>query len=163
MRPIPQIGLDLIASWERDRLKPYLDSASIPTIGRGAIWYLDGRRVTMQSAPITQQQLEWLFRRDVARECAPIESLAPVPLTDHQYAALSCFCFNVGVTAFRSSRLRSALLRGGYDEVPDQMLRWCYAGGLRSRGLLRRRHSEAALFAAAEGTAVDVAALKAAA
>ena len=48
-------GYLLIAQFEGLRLKPYLCSAGVPTIGYGSTFYPSGRKVTMQDKPITQE------------------------------------------------------------------------------------------------------------
>ncbi len=44
-------GIDLIKSFEGFSSKPYLCPAKIPTIGYGATFYPDGKKVTMKDSP----------------------------------------------------------------------------------------------------------------
>ena len=49
-------GIELIKSFEGFSSKPYLCPAKIPTIGYGATFYPDGKKVTMKDSPITEEK-----------------------------------------------------------------------------------------------------------
>lgn len=49
-------GLNLIKDFEGLRLKPYLCSASVPTIGYGNTFYEDGTKVKLTDKPITNER-----------------------------------------------------------------------------------------------------------
>lgn len=52
--------VEFISSFEGFSAKPYIDIAGHATIGYGATYYQDGRKVTMQDAPITKPTLaDW--------------------------------------------------------------------------------------------------------
>ena len=55
-------GLALIKQFEGFSAKPYLCLAGVPTIGYGATYYPDGRRVTMQGRPVTEAQAANMLR-----------------------------------------------------------------------------------------------------
>ena len=42
-------------------LKPYLCPAGVPTIGYGATFYQDGKKVSLRDKPITREQAEDLL------------------------------------------------------------------------------------------------------
>ena len=66
---ISKEGLELIKGFEKFVAKPYIDAVGVVTIGYGNTYYPDGRKVTMQDAPITETQatilLETVFEKDL--------------------------------------------------------------------------------------------------
>jgi len=100
---------------------------------------------------ITKEEAETKLLDEVTDHSKCIYRLVNVPLTQHQFDALTSFIYNLGEPAFKSSTLLKKLNRGLYDEVPEQLMRWNKArvdGKLTPlRGLTRRRSAEAALFA----------------
>lgn len=147
MRKVSKAGIDLIKSFEGLFLKPYLDPIKIPTIGYGTIQYEDGRKVSMQDAPISEERATELLQHEVDKKAAAVESLVKVPLNDNEFAALASFSYNVGSGALGGSTLLK-LLNAGSDRaaVADQFLRWDKAGGKQLPGLTRRRQAERSLF-----------------
>ena len=73
-----------------------------------------------------------------------------VPLSQHEFDALVCFSYNVGVGAFGTSTLLRLLNQGKREEAAAQLLRWTKAGGRELPGLIRRRRSERVLFRSGE-------------
>lgn len=137
----------VVRPFEGLRLKPYICSAGVPTIGFGATYYLDGKRVTLNDPPITTEKAEQLLRYHLAKYELGVKKLLPgVALTPYELGAAISFCFNLGLGAFRSSTLRKRILSGDFDDVPNQLSRWVYAGGKKSRGLARRRKAEGLLW-----------------
>ena len=67
-------------------------------------------------------------------------------LTDGQFDALVSFTFNLGSGALQRSTLRRKVNREEHDEVPEQFMRWVWAGGRRLRGLVRRREAEGVVY-----------------
>ena len=55
----------LIKEFESFRANPYLDSEGIPTIGYGTTSYPDGRKVTMNDSPVTQDVADTYFQHHV--------------------------------------------------------------------------------------------------
>ena len=49
-------GLELIKSFEGFYSKPYLDPIGIPTIGYGATYYPNKKKVTMKDKPLTEKK-----------------------------------------------------------------------------------------------------------
>ena len=140
-RRINQAGIDLIRHYEACRLKAYLCPAGKLTIGYGHT----GPEVH-QGQTITEEQAMALLHKDLAWAEAGVERLITVPLTDNQFAALVSFTFNVGVGALERSTLRKKLNAGGYDAVPEQLMRWIRAGGKILPGLVARRQGEGELW-----------------
>lgn len=124
-------------------LRPYLCPAGVPTIGYGATFYENGRRVMMTDPPISKARAEQLLRWHLTRRFIPaVMALCPGAETPQQVAALTDFAFNLGEGNLRTSTLRRKVNAGQWDEVPAQLMRWNKAGGRVLRGLTRRRQAE---------------------
>ncbi|MEC7547253.1 MAG: lysozyme [Pseudomonadota bacterium] len=52
------------------------------------------------------------------------------------------FTFNLGSGAFQRSTLRRKVNRQAHAEVPEQLMRWVWAGGRKLNGLVKRRQVE---------------------
>ena len=142
MRRISQHGLYLIKEFEGCNLHPYKDSAGFWTIGYGHLILphenFDGG--------IALQEAEELLRDDMASAVKSVCKLITRPLNDNQYAALCSFTFNLGGGTLQRSTLRKKCNRGDDDELPPEFMKYCYAGGRKISGLLRRRAAEAKLY-----------------
>lgn len=133
------IGPDLVA--------PYLDPVGIPTIGTGSIWYLDGKRVTMESPPITLAQCEELLQRELRHSCEPaLDKYVAVRLHPFMRGALASFVYNLGGGAYQGSTLRRVVNARQWSQVPSELAKWRVAKGKILSGLVRRRAAEADLF-----------------
>ncbi len=133
-------GYALLKRHEGLRLKAYLCSAGVLTIGYGHTGHVN------PSQQITIEEAEQLLREDVARFETGVSRYVRVPLNENQFSALVCFAFNVGLEAFAKSTLLNLLNRKWYTQVPAQLMRWSYAGGKQLRGLVARRQDEADLW-----------------
>jgi lysozyme len=145
--PPSDAALDLIKRFEGCRLVPYRDAVGIWTIGYGATYGLDRKRVTADHPPLTDQQAEELLARDTLRFAAAVDRLVKVPVAINQRGALASFAFNLGAGALQSSTLLKRINSMEWDDVPHQFGRWVSAGGRRLPGLVRRRRAEAELWA----------------
>lgn len=157
IRPIPEAALRLIKRWEGLRLRPYYDTAGIPTIGYGHVlsWRPEdrwrkgrGRRPPARRFPaITEAQAVAWLEEEVPRYAAFVGTLITAPMTDGMYAALVSFTYNVGPTNLRHSTLRRMLNRGEAVDAGEQFLRWVYdARRNKLAGLLARRRDERAVY-----------------
>jgi lysozyme len=130
-------GIELIKAWEGCRLKTYLCSAGVPTIGYG---HTKGVKL---GDVITQQQADDFLREDIYPVVRAVNKLAP-GLKQCQFDALCSFAFNVGTGALGKSTLLKVIKAGGSDsEIELQFLRWNKAAGKPVLGLTRRRQEEA--------------------
>ncbi len=144
MRHITKDGIKLIKRFEGFESQIYLDAAGLLTIGYGHL--LRSGEAEMFKNGISPEAGEALLIKDVlSAECAVLR-LVRVPLTDGQFDALASFTFNLGSGALQRSTLRRKVNREEHEEVPEQFIRWVWAGGRRLRGLVRRRTEEAALY-----------------
>lgn len=147
MRSIKEAGLKLIKSFEGLRLKPYLCSAGVPTIGYGSTYYQDKKKVTLKDQPISEATAEMLLQVNLKEFENRVENMVKVSINDNEFDALVCFAYNIGISALEKSTLLK-LLNSGADRaaVADQFLRWNKAGGKELAGLTRRRQAERSLF-----------------
>ena len=141
-----QKGLDIIKQFEGFSSKPYLCPAGVPTIGYGATYYLDGRKVTMQDPPITQSQATALLQMMVRNYEAAVNRYVQVKINQNQFDALVSFAYNLGNAALQKSTLLKKLNAGDYQCAANEFLKWNRAGGRELAGLTRRRKAERALF-----------------
>ncbi len=138
MRHITQNGIDLIKRFEGFSRTVYFCPAGYPTIGFGHVVkpYEDF------SAGIDEAQAEELLRQDAVIAERAVLRLISVPLTDGQFDALVSFTYNLGGGALQRSTLRRKINREEHADVPEQFMRWVWAGGRKLKGLVRRRKAE---------------------
>lgn len=98
-------GEALIQGFESLRLRAYLDSAGIPTIGWGTIRYPDGRKVQLGDT-CTVEQAQTYFRHDVADTEQRIDALTTDAISQAQFDALVSFGYNNGWPGYAGSTLR---------------------------------------------------------
>lgn len=82
------------------------------------------------------------MRQDAVIAERAVLRLISVPLTDGQFDALVSFTYNLGGGALQRSTLRRKINREEHAEVPEQFMRWVWAGGRKLKGLVRRRQEE---------------------
>ena len=142
MRQITQDGLDLIKRFEGFSRTIYMCPAGHPTIGYGHVVTSDEDF----TAGIDAEQADELLRQDTVLAEQAILRLINVPLTDGQFDALVSFTYNLGGGALQRSTLRRKINRAEHAEVPEQFMRWVWAGGRQLKGLIRRREAESRLY-----------------
>ena len=138
MRQITQDGLDLIKRFEGFSRTIYMCPAGHPTIGYGHVVTSDEDFIV----GIDAEQADELLRQDAGIAERAILRLINVPLTDGQFDALVSFTYNLGGGALQRSTLRRKVNREDHTEVPEQFMRWVWAGGRQLKGLIRRRKAE---------------------
>ncbi len=144
--PVCRRAVRLIKHFEGFSAEPYLCPAGVLTIGHGATYGVDRRRVGPDHPPLDAAGAEALLRRDLARFALAVDRMVVVPIGANQHGALTSFAFNLGSGALRASTLLRRVNAGAWDDVPDQFHRWVFAGGRRLAGLVRRREAEAELW-----------------
>lgn len=144
---IDKTGLDLIAEFEGLRLKPYLCSAGVPTIGYGSTFYENGSKVKLTDWPITKLRAEQLLKNTADKFAEKVAVLITKPVTQNQFNALVSFAFNVGIGALRNSTLLKKVNANPNDvTIKAEFLRWNKAGGRVVNGLTKRREKEALMY-----------------
>lgn len=147
MKKISEKGINLIKKWESFRSKPYLDASGTPTIGYGNTFYTNGKKVTMQDAPITQAQGENLLKEVVKSFENAVNQAVKVHLNQSQFDALVSLCYNIGAGAFQRSTLLKIINQNpDNEEIIDEFMRFVYSKGQKLRGLENRRKEEVALY-----------------
>ncbi len=139
-----QKGIDLIKHFEGCRLEAYKCPAGVWTIGYG---HTRGVKINQK---ITINQAEQFLIEDLKVYEKAVNELITVKLNQAQFDALVSFTYNLGVGALSGSTLRKKLNAGLYNEIPNQLKRWVYAGRKRYAGLIIRRKVEAHLFSTGE-------------
>ena len=139
-------GKAIIKQYEGFRAKPYLCPAGVPTIGYGATYYTDGRKVTLRDAPISEADADKLLDKMLVKYEDAVNRYVQVPINQNQFDALVSFCYNLGQEALRTSTLLKKLNNKDYNGAADAFLNWVYAGGKKLQGLVNRRTDERKLF-----------------
>ena len=141
------LAAELCRRFEGFRSKPYLCPAGIPTIGYGSTYYSDGRKVTLQDAPVDQPTADALLMAELEHTyAAGVARLCPILLTyPNRFNAIVDFCYNLGVGRLQTSTLRRKINAQDWAGAVEQLLLWNKAGGRILPGLERRRQAEAVL------------------
>lgn len=141
-------GIDLIASFEGLRLKPYLCSAGVPTIGIGTTVYPDGKKVTLKDPEITLQDAQRFLAHDLARFEKEVNAIiSPIQLNQNQFDAIVSFAYNLGSQRLKMSTLLKKIKANPKDaSIRDEFMKWNKAGGQVLAGLTKRRKAEADLY-----------------
>jgi len=144
--------------FEGDKSKVYPDSRKLPTIGVGHLLTKDelssgviiiGGESVIYGLGLSEPEIQVLLNQDLAQAEAAVNRLVKVQLNQDQWDALVSFCFNIGSGAFAGSCLLRCLNSGEFDQVPNQMRRWCKNhDGTLNQGLVRRREAEIKLWGA---------------
>ena len=139
MKTSPQ-GVRLICEFEGFRSDAYLCPAGVWTIGYG---FTEGVK---QGDAITQAQAQLRMGHELVRYERGVKKACKVQVNQHQFDALVCFAFNVGVAGMAGSSVIRALNRGDTQAAARAFGLWNKAGGKVFAGLTRRRAAESALF-----------------
>ena len=140
-------GVDLIKQFEGFSSKPYLCPAKICTIGYGATFYQNGKKITMADKPITEKEAIELLKFMLARFEQYVDSYCVDSLTQNQFDALVSFCYNVGPANLKASTLLKKVNANPNDEtIREELKKWNKGGGKVLKGLTRRREAEANLY-----------------
>lgn len=91
-------------------------------------------------------QIDAGFENDSAKYEAAVDNLVTATLNQHQFDALVCLVFNIGIQAFKDSTLLRKLNAGDYSGAAAEFLRWCRNDGKKMLGLYRRRYAERLVF-----------------
>lgn len=137
-------GRDLIKSCEGLRLKSYLDTGMVWSIGYGTTKIAD-----IKVAPgmeISEDQAELYFERDLEVFEKSVTKLVKAQLNENQYSAVCCLVYNIGVGQFEKSTLLKKLNSRDFEAAAREFDRWVHDNGKRISGLVHRRKKERELF-----------------
>jgi lysozyme len=144
---------ELCRRFEGFRSKPYLCPAGVPTIGYGSTSYSNGRRVTMQDAPMDEPaarallayELMHTYAPGTIRQCPILLTLAVQTGDWAKLNAVVDFAYNLGVGRLQTSTLRRKINVQDWQGAKEQLMLWTRGGGRVLPGLVRRRQAECAL------------------
>lgn len=141
-------GYQLICKFEGLRLKPYLCSAGVATIGYGSTFYEDGTKVTMKDIAITKERAFNLFKTIADKFATKVNALLMKTIvTQQQFNALCSLAYNIGTHAFSDSTLLKKIKVNPNDPtILKEFLKWNKAGGKIVVGLTKRRQEEASIY-----------------
>ncbi len=140
-----QKGLDFIAKEEGLRLKPYLDSVKVPTIGIGSTRYEDGTKVKMTDPAITKERAYELFKNTLKKYEDAVNMAIHREVNQNQFDAMVSLCYNIGTGGFAGSTVAKKVNANPCDKtIEDAFKMWRNAGG--KPILLNRRIREAQLY-----------------
>ena len=140
-------GIELIKKFEGFMSKPYKCPAGIPTIGYGATFYPDGKKVTMSDKAITEVEGTALLASMLTKFEQYVDSYCIDTITQNQFDALVSFCYNLGPNNLKSSTLLKKVNLNPNDEtIRVEFMKWTKAGGKTLKGLVTRRTAEADLY-----------------
>jgi lysozyme len=139
---VPPAALNLIRQFEGCILTAQQDIDGHWSIGFGH----DGPEV-VEGLQWTQEQADNALLVDAQSACDSVCRMVNVPLNPNRLAALTSFTFNLGSGSLQHSTLLIYLNESEYDQVPEQLVRWCKGNaGNTVPGLLRRRMAEIELW-----------------
>lgn len=132
---------------------PYICPAGYPTQGYGTVYRPDGRKVTMDDAPITKELAkEWLVQ-ELVNKYAPgvirmCPGLLPLALSQNDWGkfnAIVDFAYNLGVGRLQTSTLRRKINSCDWEGAKAELMKWTRGGGRVLPGLVKRRIAEVSL------------------
>jgi lysozyme len=136
-----EAGLKLIKGFEGLRLRAYLCPAKVWTIGYGHT------RTAKPGQVITEAEADRLLREDLREfEKGVLDALGGAPTTGNQFSAMVGLAYNIGLGAFRRSKVLAFHKAGKITEAARAFANWSKAGGKVLPGLARRRAAEAKLY-----------------
>lgn len=149
-----ELAAELCRRFEGFRAKPYLCPANVPTIGYGSTYYADGRKVTLQDAPMSEpaarallmHELQHTYAAGVAKLCPGLLARAMQTGDWGAFNAAVDFAYNLGVGRLQTSTLRRKLNAQDWPGAKEQLMLWTRGGGKVLPGLVTRRKAECALF-----------------
>lgn len=140
-------GYKLICEFEGLKLKPYLCSAKIPTIGYGNTYYPNGKRVTLLDDAITKEYAFEIFKTIADKFAKRVDDMVTSEITQNQFNALVSFAYNVGTGAFATSTLLKKVNTNPNDvTIKKEFLKWVRANKKVIQGLVNRRNKEALIY-----------------
>lgn len=149
IRDVSDNGIKFLIKEEGIVLKPYLDAASIATVGIGSTLWEDGRKVSMSDKPITIDRAISLFRHTLNFYEKGVYSITRDDINQNQFDALTSLCYNIGTYGIKSSTLIKNVNKDIYHpSIKSNFQAWRNATirGVKKPILLARRTREANLY-----------------
>ncbi len=144
---ISQKGLDLIKKFEGFRNTAYLCPAKVWTIGYGATYYPNGKRVQAGDKITEAEASKLLFDMANKNYALPVDKMTRDDITQNQFDALVSLVYNIGVGNFQKSTVLRLVNKNPKDpKIADAFMMWNIGGGKVLPGLVRRRKEESKLY-----------------
>lgn len=116
-------GYRVLHEREGVRLKAYLDSTGVLTIGLGHTTAA-GPPEVYEGMEITAARAEEIFRQDAQRFRREVEHHVLEAMSQHEHDAVCSFLFNIGSTNFIGSTFLKRLNAGDHKGAAEAMLWW---------------------------------------
>lgn len=146
---LSQKGLAELEHFEGCILHSYRDSVGIWTEGIGSTEHKDHTPVH-QGEVLTQAQADDLVKWDLVSREAYMNNVIKAKLTQDQYDALVCLCYNIGVHGFGSSSVLKSINADpsikNQANIIHNWKKWDEAGGHVEAALLERRERELVIY-----------------
>lgn len=137
-------GIELIKGFEGCMLEAYKCQAGVWTIGYG---HTQG---VYEGKKITEEEAERLLASDLAKFETGVRNIlgsVALGMRENKIDALVSLAFNIGLSAFQKSTLCRLVKADSEDKaIAKEFVKWVYAGGVKSKGLVRRRKAEADMY-----------------
>jgi len=144
---IDNAGIELITQWEGLKLKPYLCSAGVPTIGYGSTRYEDGTKVKLTDKDITKERAIELFKNTIKTYEREVDAYCRDDINQNQFNALVSFAYNLGCNALKNSTLLKKVNNNPSDvSIKNEFMKWIYVGKKPLKGLVNRRTAEVKMY-----------------
>jgi lysozyme len=140
---INEAGKDIIKFYESLRLKTYLDSGGVKTIGYGHC----GPEVKLGMVISKEKAIE-IFDKDISKFQKGVFKLIKnnFTTTQNQFSAMVSLAFNIGLGAFSKSSVLRFHNQGQYEKAANSFGMWIKDNGKVLNGLIKRRKSESLLY-----------------
>ena len=139
--------ISLIKKYEGFRSKPYLCPAHIPTIGYGNTFYENGKKVTLVDTEITMERAVQLLKFTLKTFEQYVDSYCRDDISQHQFDALTSFCYNLGPQNLKTSTLLKKVNTNPLDaSIAAEFAKWNKSNNKILKGLTLRRKSESDLY-----------------
>ena len=140
-------GIELIKTFEGFKSAPYKCPAGIPTIGYGATFYPNDKKVTMTDKALTETESVELLKHMLVSFEKYVDSYCRDDINQNQFDALVSFAYNLGPANLKSSTLLKKVNANPADEsIKLEFMKWVKAGGKTLKGLVARREAESKLY-----------------
>jgi len=143
---VNQATIDLIKRFEGCKLTAYQDIVGVYTIGFGTTAAAGLGITPVKGMTITQDRAEDLLRMGVDKFAATVDALITAKVNANQFGACVSLAYNIGPNAFAKSTVLRELNANNMDKAAHAFQMWNKAGGVVSKGLVRRREAERQLF-----------------
>lgn len=136
------MNLEIIKKYEGFSSQAYKCPAGIWTVG----WGHTGRDINKDTI-LTREEAELMLKKDVANLQEQILFLLDDKPTTNELDALTSLCYNVGLGAFKKSRLLKRInLKENGELIAKEWIEFNKVNSKVVKGLLRRRAEEICLY-----------------